>query len=404
MVLLIIGWLALGFFAGALILEPIFHSCLACSHATSSNPEVSEGSRDRSIEELAESVSVIVPARNEADNLPHLLRSLRNQSIGVGEIIVVDDQSEDGTTEVARVAGVRVIEAGERPAGWLGKPWAAYQGAREAQGRLLLFIDADVRLNPGAVESLLAEIRSFSDASRALPTVSVQPYHRTLRYLERLAMFFNVQVYIGAARRTRNFRMTMQDSCCFGPVVLCGRDEYFRVGGHGSVRDRILEDIELGAQFRDHGVTVTSVSGRGLIEYRMYADGVGAIVEGFAKNILLGARRASIWFVILDILWINALFSAPGLLVGSLASGWYPVTLVSFVFYLVYAVQLWRAARILGNFGPAAALMFPLHLVFFSLVVIRAGLATLFGKPITWKGRELRAHRRQPKNQAGDGR
>src|SRR5688572_13372129 len=79
-----------------------------------------------------EQLSIIIPARNEEQNLPTLLRSLAAQSIRPREIIVVDDASTDHTSEIARQHNARVINSQPLPDGWRGKTWACHQGAQTA--------------------------------------------------------------------------------------------------------------------------------------------------------------------------------------------------------------------------------------------------------------------------------
>ncbi|MDI6846449.1 MAG: glycosyltransferase family A protein, partial [Candidatus Saccharicenans sp.] len=165
-------------------------------------------------------ISVIIPARNEANNLAILLESLKEQSIKPEEIIVVDDNSEDETAEIARKAGVRVINPGPLPAGWNGKSHACFRGAEAASGDLLIFLDADTRLEKEGLEVML---NLYLDG-RGL--VSIQPYHRMQKAYERLSAFFNLVVflnmnissYISALNRPRG---------AFGPCILCSRSDYF---------------------------------------------------------------------------------------------------------------------------------------------------------------------------------
>jgi len=93
-------------------------------------------------------ISVIIPARNEERSLPSLLSSLHNQTLKPDEIIVVDDNSEDATAEVADKGGAKVIHAKALPEGWHGKAWACWTGAKEAQGEILVFLDADTSVQP----------------------------------------------------------------------------------------------------------------------------------------------------------------------------------------------------------------------------------------------------------------
>ncbi len=104
------------------------------------------------------SLSVIIPARNEAHNLPTLLGSLAAQSVRPCEILVVDDGSTDRTAEVARELGARVIASEPLPEGWRGKTWACHQGAQAATGELLCFVDADTWFEPGGLARILRGI------------------------------------------------------------------------------------------------------------------------------------------------------------------------------------------------------------------------------------------------------
>lgn len=96
--------------------------------------------------------TVLIPARNEADTLPHLLTALTRQSLPPQEVIVIDDHSEDGTAALAAsfaaVLPLRVIPSAPLPPGWCGKPWALHQGVAACQGDQLVFLDADTEPGP----------------------------------------------------------------------------------------------------------------------------------------------------------------------------------------------------------------------------------------------------------------
>lgn len=388
MVLPMIIALAAAAFAGTVLLHPAFHADLRPFARRCA------GSADGAkVLEVVRSTSVVIPARNEADSLPRLLRSLRAQRVAPHEIIVVDDQSEDETAAVARAEGARVVPAGERPPGWLGKPWASSVGADAASGRYLLFLDADVVLHPDALQQLATALSGLSASTPGTPTLSVQPYHRTGRLRERLAMLFNIQVFVGASRRTRGLLLTMRGSCCFGPCIFCGREEYDRFGGHEAVRDRVLDDLEIGARFERAGVPMRSFGGRGVIEYRMYPGGVRDLLDGFTKNILLGARRSGGWFKVLAVLWVTGLIAVPFAIGAGVASGTLAAVVAGTVFYVFFAVQIAAAGQRLGNFGPLVALFFPIHLSVFLFVLARAAVLAVTGRTVEWKGRTLHTGR-----------
>ncbi len=380
-------------FAGTVLLHPAFHADLTRfrQHEGGEDGRTSAGPAGHDqVRRLVSEISIVIPARNEEQTLPTLLDSLEVQSVQPGEIVVVDDQSEDGTAVVADRSWTQVISAGERPEGWLGKPWASFVGAQAARGRLLLFLDADARLHPDALETLArAFLAVSSDWPETADTISVQPYHRTVRYRERLALLFNIHVFVGAARRTKGLLMTMEGSCCFGPCILCGRNEYFGFDGHAGVRTSILDDIDLGTLFHKSGVNTHAFCGKGVVDFRMYPGGFRALLDGFTKNIRLGARRSGGWFKILAILWTSGLMAAPLYTVTAAVTGHIPALVIAVVFYTFFAIQFAAAGRKVGNFGLLPALFYPIHLLVFLFVLARARVLAMTGRNVQWKGRSL---------------
>ena len=184
----------------------------------------------------APKLSVIIPARNEAESLPLLLTDLNKQTDRPFEIICVDDGSSDGTGRIASAMGATVMRVEEVPGGWAGKSWACQLGAQNAVGDLLLFLDADVRLGETAVADLLGAYAQQGC------TLSVLPYHRMERPYEQLSFFFNlIQAAANGAAAGGEHHAGL-----YGPVILIDRQTYDEVGGHGSAKDSIVDDVALG--------------------------------------------------------------------------------------------------------------------------------------------------------------
>ena len=330
-------------------------------------------------------VSVIIPARDEADRIPQLLASLRDQGPVVNEIIVVDDGSTDGTGEIAREAGATVVRAGELPPGWRGKTWACRQGAAAASGDLLLFVDADTWFAPHALERLLA----FRRPGAAL---SVVPYHAVRRPYEQLSAFFNLLMVAGVGafsilgRRSRRHGM-------FGQFLLVERRTYESTGGHEPVRGEILENLCLADVYRRAGIPIQCAGGRGTFLVRMYPHGIGELVEGWSKAFVRGAGRTSPWVLGLLIAWI---FGAAGV-AGLVAAGFvlparYPLPLaLTLALYAAFAVQIHCFLRRIGSYRWLTAALYPIPLVFYFAVFGRALLRAELKQDVQWKGRRVSA-------------
>ncbi|MEV0948742.1 glycosyltransferase family 2 protein [Rhodococcus sp. NPDC049939] len=228
-----------------------------------------------------EPVTVCVPARNECDRLPDLLADLRRQR-GVEDlsVLVYDDASTDGTAAAAeeacagdpRVSVVRGTE--DPPDGWVGKTAACHRAAEHAaeQGRghsgVLVFLDADVRLGPQALNAACSALREsragllspwpFQDA-RSITEILVQPL---------LAWTWAATLPIRVANRSR--RPSMAVAC--GQFLVFDSAEYRRVGGHRAVADSLTEDLDLARLLRHRGGrTEVALAGRSA-SCRMYVD------------------------------------------------------------------------------------------------------------------------------------
>jgi len=310
------------------------------------------------------SFSIIIPARNEEHNLPTLLRSLAAQPVKPHEILVVDDDSTDRTAELARQLGARVIPSQPLPDGWRGKTWACHQGAQAAQGKLLLFLDADTWFEP---DGLGKAISAYGGGA-----LSIGPYHAVREPYEQLSMFFNLNMTVATVPHG-----------LFGQMLLVDQESYRRVGGHEAVRGRILEHASLAARFRAAGLPARSVTGKGLFSFRMYPNGLRELIGGWTKGFASGAGQTARATLLLIIAWIVGLMLAP--LGGLVTRDWLRWGAI----YLLYAAQVGGFSRQVGAFRWFSALLYPLPLLFFFAVF--AWSVAHSGRRVMWKGREIRA-------------
>jgi glycosyltransferase involved in cell wall biosynthesis len=340
----------------------------------STTPEISENA-----------VSAIVPARNEEANIEPCVRSLAAQP-EVTEIIVVNDQSTDGTERVLeRLAAaepkLRVLDAGPLPEGWVGKNHAVWLGARVATGRWLLFSDADCVHLPGSTGRALADARA-ADAAM----VSYSPRQEMHTWWERALLPFLFsrfsQLYPYAAVSDPQSTAAAIN----GQYLLARRDAYYAIGGHAAVRDEVLEDVALARRAKAASIRLYFALGQGIVRVRMYRT-FADMWEGWTKNlfplIVLPGRSVNremfaivpwIPLICLCLTPIYPIFGALGLLLlaGRLAG---------------YAALLHR-----NRFPLKSVLYYGVAIAMYCAALLASEWRYTSGK-VTWKGREYPVER-----------
>ncbi|WP_050740243.1 glycosyltransferase [Acetobacterium bakii] len=326
-------------------------------------------------------ISVIIPARNEAQNLPLLLKALKKQSILPLEIICVDDESEDQTGQIAESFGITIKSIISKPDDWTGKTYACQQGAILAKGELLLFLDADVRPSPDAIKILLQRYINKKDV------ISVQPFHLAEKVYEKLALFFNlIAVYsLGLGVPFKN-----QVNGSFGPVTLINRREFFKIGGYESVRHSVLEDYDFSVVLKREGYRLKRFMGGNLIGFRMYPGGLKDLFGGFSKNMASGALKSPLWLILVLVLMLGAYTESVILLTQGLMTQNISLIWPGSLFYALTVMILFWRGRCVGSFGFLTALFYPIPLLFFYLVFIYSLFSKLVLKRTYWKGRKIK--------------
>jgi 4,4'-diaponeurosporenoate glycosyltransferase len=340
----------------------------------------------------AASVSVVIPARDEETTVPTLVHSLRQLTVDVREIVVVDDGSRDATASVARTAGATVLFAPAPQHEWTGKAWACHLGARASTGDLLLFLDADTVLAPDALDGLL----ELYDRHGGL--VSVQPFHDVVRPYEQLSSYFNVvSLLASGAFAAHPARRPM----AFGPCLLTSRADYERAGGHAAVRGDILDDVQLAVAYHRAGLPVRCVLGGKSIRMRSYPGGIRQMANGWTKNIASGASAAARGSAFLAVLWVSAQHAVAvgaGLaLLGTITGRVAPLTYGDPALWAVAWVGCaWQLRSLLGRIGSFrwwTWALFPAPLLAFDVLFARSAALTVVRRSVRWRGREVNLSR-----------
>lgn len=228
-------------------------------------------------------VSVLVPARNEQENIADCVSSLARQQYPDFELLVLDDDSADATAAKAGAAGegrVRVLRGKPLPAGWNGKPWACQQLAEAATGDLFFFTDADTVHHPATLARAVAALQDLrADLLTAVTGVEMKGPGELLTIPFPLWSILTL-LPVPLAYRWRTSGALVAAN---GKFLLIRREAYELVGGHAAARDHATEDMEIARRIKKAGLRWRLVNATGFVSSRMYT-GWSEARKGFAKN------------------------------------------------------------------------------------------------------------------------
>lgn len=334
----------------------------------------------------SDKVSILVPARNEAATLPLLLASIDKQMHSNYELLVLNDFSTDSTADIiSAYAAVNdrchLLTGEELPEGWLGKNWACHQLASRASGQYLLFIDADVQLQPDFIASALYQMKSknlallsvFNDQiMHSLGEKLVVPL---MHYL--LLTLLPLRLVYG----TKDARVAAASGQC----MLFDAAQYQTFLFHQEQRDEVAEDIQIMCSVKSKGLKGNALLANGLIRCRMYRSYTESIA-GFSKNLIAGFNKSALLCTLVIFLCT-----------ASFGAFLYPLSFVEvlpqtgkqlfFLSVIVYSMGIRVMVSVLSN-QPIVAnvVLHPLQMLSFFVL-----LCTALYKHLTntnrWKGR-----------------
>ena len=340
-----------------------------------SNPKL-----PRVIKHYQDKVSILIPARNEAENILGLLTSIRDQDYTNYEVIVLDDSSSDTTFTVVEAfckanPGFSVVSGKELPKDWLGKNFACHQLAELATGKYFLFIDADETIKRGLINSLIARMEI---GNLALLSVFTNQVMKSVGERLTVPLMHFILLNLLPLRLVR-LSKNPAFAAASGQCMFFNAHNYRVNQWHERVKSQVVEDVEIMKQVKQEKFNTEALLANGLIYCRMYTN-LPESIDGFSKNLLAGFGNNIIILLLYQLLVI----------IG-------PVILIlNFnVALLVLPLTLIILSRIMISYlsGQNVLINLVLH-PFQMLLFLMISLVSIkkhISKTGTWKGRRIKA-------------
>jgi chlorobactene glucosyltransferase len=343
---------------------------------------------DGPIEGAAPLISVLIPARDEEENIGKCLEDLTRQDYPNFEVLVLDDRSTDFTASIVQ----RVVDADSRfklitgeplPDGWAGKPFACHQLARSAQGSWLLFVDADTMHAPRMLRSVLALALKLKPSllsgfprqlGMSLPQKVVIP-----------VVYFIIMSWmpIWLLQRCKS----PKPSLAIGQFMLFPTEEYWRIGGHEAVKSEILEDVWMGVAVCRGGGRHVAVDLSRVVSCNMYRS-VGTMWEGLVRSLYSVVAVSRLGLVALLVVGYFCFLLPFYSLWSVLVAATVPIDVRALVFFQVAAILIMRGLVDNRFREPViSAFVHPLGLSFLFLAALYAGGLRVVGASVRWKRR-----------------
>ncbi len=330
-------------------------------------------------------VSVLIPARNEEASIASSVNSAL-ASIGVEvEVIVMDDASADQTADVvAKIASedsrVRLIKGMSLPAGWNGKQHACWKLASAASYHRLLFLDADVRLEPNAIAVLVA----YQDSHQA-NLLSAFPKQETGTFLEKLLIPMMHVILLGYLpfRQMRASTNPAFAAGC-GQLFLTLRSDYNASGTHKAIMSSRHDGLKLPRAYRERNLSTDVVDGTCIARCRMYHTG-RQVLGGLLKNANEGIANRRLILVFSTLILGAAILPIVALAFSIYTASWIGITL-SLIAIVAGGLPRTIGAKAFGQ-PPVGVVLHPLAASIFISIQWLAFAMNCVGKKVTWRGR-----------------
>lgn len=345
----------------------------------------------------AKKVSICIPARNEADVIERCVTSALKQNYPNFEVLVLDDQSTDGTTEILEqlsgiINNLIHIKGEPKPDDWLGKPWACHQLSKNASGDILIFIDADVWIEEDVIPKAVSELSQFD-------AITVWPEQIVETFWERQAIpliYFALFTLLPAKYVERTPRWVPKGlgtklaplfAAACGQFIGFNKSCYEAIGGHESVKNQIIEDVELAKNIKIAGLSLKMLHGADSVFCRMY-DSHNELWNGFRKNFFVGFNKNVFFFISTALLHLVVFIAPIILFIYGFSINSTELLIASSVSIFITFIQ-----RSLLNFvfkwDIYSACTHALGVLWFQALGVQCLIDYFTKNPVSWKDRDL---------------
>ena len=332
-------------------------------------------------------VSVLIPARNEEVNIKRCLYSLIDQSYKNLEIIVLDDDSDDQTYNIVKdisknFSSIKLIKGERKSNGWTGKNWACHQLSKFAKGDFLLFIDADTKLQKNTISETVSEMNNND-----VDLISLFPNRITNTAIDKI-ISVTIGWFIFSCLPIIFSNKNPMFSSAFGQFLLFRKGAYFSIGGHESIKDKILDDFELGRLITMRGYNLNVFDGTERISTFSYSTEKEAL-DGLSKSIFPFFNNKLIPFLILLILFLSMGLMPIFIMMGEFFGSKLTKSKEMIAYFTWGLITLsWSISSYRSKQGIRYGILYPFVTTFTAIIGIFS-IITFLTKSVNWKNRNV---------------
>ena len=329
-------------------------------------------------------ITVLIPARNEAEAITETLTSLKSQN-ELLKIILINDQSSDETSNIAHRSGLKnldIIKGKPLPDGWSGKLWALEQGRKKVDTEYILLLDADISLAPGTLASLLQKLKT-----ERLDLVSLMAFLRMSSFWEILLMpafiyFFKLLYPFHLSNASSNKIFSKYVAAAAGGCILIRGNALEQIDGFNSLKGSLIDDCSLARKIKANGgqiwigLTHSAVSHRRYESLRTIWNMVArtAYTQLHYSPLLLAA--CTLMMIVVFVLPVICIF-LPGL----------TVKVIALLTLLIMVVTYLPTLKFYGR-HPAWSFALPFIGIIYLLMTWTSAIRHIFGSGSSWKQRQ----------------